>query len=245
MPIQPSRGACCCSTLPRRGHQLRVAKGWAVTYLASGPGGTCFGARPLASRALQAVLSPRGLYGPSRAHLQDYASGVPSLSYVHSEHIVNTAPQHVPHALSQVGVLQPSPDMGYTCLVEWASGSQGVYETGWRDLYELVHLEMSWTSGAPVVGQYWTGGAQTHSPNELLWGGRELQKPACLRAHGGAASGGTAYSGTAVRVERGTHWVYGGLDPDMGTIADAADGQQEGEPPPAHRSSCTADRHCK
>ncbi len=131
---------------------------------------------------------------------------------------------------AQVGVLQPSPGMGDMCLVEWASGRQGWYDTGNDGRFELVHLETTWTSGAPVVGQYWAD-AKAHNPRELLWGGKELQKPAYVCAHG-TASGDTAYGGTVVRVERGTHWVYGGADPDVGIIADAADGQQEGEPPP-------------
>ncbi len=53
--------------------------------------------------------------------------------------------------LQQVGVLQPSPDMGETCLVEWPDGHQAVYATGKRGRYQLVHLEVSPTSGAPVV----------------------------------------------------------------------------------------------
>ncbi len=141
----------------------------------------------------------------------------------------------------QVGVLQPSPDMGDTCLVEWASGSQGVYDTGRGKVtyvrgvkveevygrFELVHLEVSPTSGAPVVGSDWAD-ANTHNPGELLWGGRELQKPAHVCAHG-ALSNDTEYDGASVHVEHGTHWVYGGTDPDVGMIADAADEQQEGE----------------
>ncbi len=116
------------------------------------------------------------------------------------------------NVLQQVGVLQPSPDMGDTCLVEWASGSQRVYETGWLNRFELVHLEVSPTSGAPVVRSDWTG--MKNIPRALLlWDGSELQQPEHLSAS--QLVGGTA-------VERGTHWVYEGAEPGVGSIYAAA-----------------------
>ncbi len=108
-------------------------------------------------------------------------------------------------------MLQPSPDMGDTCLVEWASGSQGTYETGWGGRFELVHLEMSRTSGAPVVGEDWTG--MKARRELLLWDGSELQQPEHLSVS--QLVGGTA-------VERGIHWVYGGAEPGVGSIYAAA-----------------------
>ncbi len=104
-------------------------------------------------------------------------------------------------------MLQPSPDMGDTCLVEWASGRQGTYDTGNDGRFELVHLEMSRTSGASVVGEDWTG--KESKLYELLWGGKELKRPAFLSVS--RVVGGTA-------VERGTHWTYGGAEPGVGSI---------------------------
>ncbi len=105
-----------------------------------------------------------------------------------------------------MGVLQPSPDMRDTCLVEWASGSQGTYDTGNDGRFELVHLETSRTSGAGVVGAGWSG--LKFNSYELLWEGHEKQ-PAFLSVS--LAVGGTA-------VERGTHWTYGGAEPGVGSI---------------------------
>ncbi len=112
-------------------------------------------------------------------------------------------------------MLQPSPDMGDTCLVEWASAIQRVYETGWGDRFELVHMETSRTSGAPVVGEDWTD--MDVEEHELLWEGEELQCPKHLSVS--QVVGGTA-------VERGTHWVYGGAEPGVGSIYAAASGRQ-------------------
>ncbi len=111
-------------------------------------------------------------------------------------------------------MLQPSPDMGDTCLVEWASGSQRVYETGNDGRFELVHLEMSKNSGAPVVGEDWTG--MELKRHELLWDGLELKRPAFLSMS--RAVGGTV-------VERGTHWTYGGAEPGLGSITKAEQAQ--------------------
>ncbi len=124
-------------------------------------------------------------------------------------------------------MLQPSPDMGDTCLVEWASGSQGVYATGKDDRFELVHLETSRTSGAPVVGQCWTGDTEHQhvSATErgkgavLLWGGSELQRPDHLVVP-------EDLSGHPV--ERGTHWTYGGAEPGVGLTRGAATVGQKG-----------------
>ncbi len=112
-------------------------------------------------------------------------------------------------------MLQPSPDMGDTCLVEWASGSQRVYETGWGDRFELVHLETSRTSGAPVMGSDWTDIKVRQ--NALLWEGGELKRPAFLSVS--RVVGGTA-------VERGTHWTYRGAEPGVGSIFAAASGRR-------------------
>ncbi len=135
---------------------------------------------------------------------------------------VRLTPNH--HTALQVGVLRATPDMsglGRAWVVEWASGSQGVYETGWGGRFELVHLETSRTSGAPVVGRYsWLLGDTELA--EL----RDLHEQACiyllklqsLHAH---TSGGMA-------VERGTHWLYGGADPGVGITKSKTQGQ-EGE----------------
>ncbi len=113
-------------------------------------------------------------------------------------------------------MLQPSPDMGDTLLVEWASGSRGTYHTGYD--FELVHLETSLTSGVPVVGKYWTS-AKTHNPGELLWGGKELERPKELVV---------PMNLSGLPVERGTHWTYSEAEPGVGAIKGAGTVRQKG-----------------
>ncbi len=55
----------------------------------------------------------------------------------------------------QVGIIQPTDNIDSQCLVEWAGGKKDRYDIGRSDRFELVHLEVSPTSGAPVVGSYY------------------------------------------------------------------------------------------
>ncbi len=155
---------------------------------------------------------------------------LPHAHYVHAT-LANDA---------QVGVIQPylelfGQDM---CLVEWSSSRTAVYGIGFDDGFELVHLETSPTSGVPVVGEYWTGVTEpgvakverspwwtrTRGRGELLWEGRELERPEDLML---------PVNLCGMPVERGTHWTYGGAEPGVGVIQVAGTVGQEGAHVPA------------
>ncbi len=142
---------------------------------------------------------------------------------------------------AQVGVIQPHVELlgEDKCLVEWSSSRTAVYGIGFNDGFELVHLETSPTSGAPVVGKFWTGVAEPavakvqQSPwwtgswddrGELLWDGRELEHPEDLML---------PVNLCGMPVERGTHWTYGGAEPGLGVIQVAGTVGQEGAHIPA------------
>ncbi len=111
---------------------------------------------------------------------------------------------------AQVGVIQPSYGMGDTCRVMWNSGWEGEYDTGRGDRFKLVHVEVSPTSGAPVVGD-WT--PYTVIERQLGYRMEAFGRPEHLLGPpwGMGTEGGVA-------VERGTHWTYGGADPGVGAI---------------------------
>ncbi len=129
---------------------------------------------------------------------------------------------------AQVGVLHPSYNMGDTCHVEWRGGWVEELSTGQGDRFELVHVEVSPTSGAPVVADCWSGKAGKEVTSrrvyEQRWDTEEVVKrprhlllgpPWDMQGRDGVA------------VERGTHWTYGGPEPGVGTIrANSAQEQQ-------------------
>ncbi len=127
--------------------------------------------------------------------------------------------------MQQVGVIQPGPFRGDTCLVEWASGRQEECCTGKAKRFQLVHLEVSPTSGAPVVaGDAWGASGKGEQQGEgqgsaVLWCGMPVPRPADLSTAG-------ARYGAAV--ERGTHWTYGGAEPGVGSIEDEVDSGKGG-----------------
>ncbi len=133
-----------------------------------------------------------------------------------------------PTAHMQVGVIQPHVELfgEDSCVVEWGNSRTAVYGIGFDDGFELVHLETSPTSGAPVVGKFWTGVEEgTCDREELLWEGRELERPDGLVL---------PVNLCGMPVERGTHWTYSEAEPGVGVIQDAgAAGQEEGAHVPA------------
>ncbi len=111
---------------------------------------------------------------------------------------------------TQVGVIRPSYGMGDKCLVMWGSGWEEEYCTGKGNCFELVHLEVSPTSGAPVVGE-WT--PYTMIKKQLGSKLEEFKRPWHLLGppREFETEGGVA-------VERGTHWTYGRADPGVGIL---------------------------
>ncbi len=102
----------------------------------------------------------------------------------------------------QIGVICPSHDLGDTCDVEWPHGYRKKYDTGRASRFELVHLEVSPTSGAPVVaGDCWASAGSSYEQQRGA-AGEVMQRPPHLCAVK-PTDGLTA-------VERGTHWVYVG-----------------------------------
>ncbi len=95
-------------------------------------------------------------------------------------------------------MLQPSRGLGDTCVVEWASGRQAEYDTGRGNRFQLVHLEMSLTSGAPVVRDIGAEDRQGEPGSRQDW---EL--------HGWAPTAlqWARKRDAVVSVERGTHWI--------------------------------------
>ncbi len=96
-------------------------------------------------------------------------------------------------------MLQPSRGLGDTCVVEWASGRQAEYDTGRGNRFQLVHLEMSLTSGAPVVGSIKAEERQGEPGSQQDW---ELQGWELTALQGARGS-----KETSIFLERGTHWI--------------------------------------
>ncbi len=103
--------------------------------------------------------------------------------------------------------------------MQWEGGLSWKYDIGTGGRFELVHLEVSPTSGAPVVRDWplhtgmskWRGGTM-----------EDVNRPSYLLGPpwGMGGSGG-------VSVERGTHWTYGGADPGVGAVRPYSAQEQE------------------
>ncbi len=94
-----------------------------------------------------------------------------------------------------------------------------MYDTGRRAWFELVHVEVSPTSGAPVVaGDCW--GSEDSEEHRMQQHGEgtteaaELQRPVHLLL----PPSGPAVGDHGVAVERGTHWTYSRADPGVGIL---------------------------
>ncbi len=96
-------------------------------------------------------------------------------------------------------MVQPSLGLGDTCVVEWASGRQAEYDTGRGSRFQLVHLEMSCTSGAPVARGIKAEERQGEPGSQQDWELHGWELAALQRALENVEFGTV--------VERGTHWI--------------------------------------
>lgn len=111
--------------------------------------------------------------------------------------------------------------MGDTCRVAWASGLELTYDTGRGNRFQLVHVEVSSTSGAPVVAaDAWGPEGDQEDGMQQQGAGTTAEGPELRRRpmHLLLPPSGRSSTGNCLAVERGTHWTYGRPDPGVGIL---------------------------